>query len=156
MTTETKCLRGECNTPSSCRAHSECLALDPPEDSREVGSLYAGAPSIEPETETVGDVVAWMLSDASAGEDFFPSEIHTFAQRIAAAHAREVGELQDQLRQLKCDTLNFISLFTSGNSIFIDIHHVAKLHGRDIARDATALRDKINGTSGAITREIIT
>lgn len=44
------------------------------------------------ETESVADVVAWMLSDASAGEDFFPSEIRTFAQRIAAAHAREVAK----------------------------------------------------------------
>lgn len=52
------------------------------------------------ETESVADVVAWMLSDASAGEDFFPSEIRTFAKRIEAAHAREVGELQAKYNEL--------------------------------------------------------
>lgn len=112
------------------------------------------------EPESVADVLEEMQGLAEAAEarefDISLEDLRDYAQRIQAAHAREVGELQDQLRQLKCDTLNFISLFTSGNSIFIDIHHVAKLHGRDIARDATALRDKINGTSGAITREIIT
>ena len=65
-----KCERGECDTPSACRAHNECLARD--------------------RKETVAYVVQDFDAMATECGGLEAATILAMTARLSAAHAREV------------------------------------------------------------------
>lgn len=86
-----ECERGECNTPSACRAHNECLARDRKDTVGDSTVIGGGLNS-----ETVADVLAEARVYCHKAGMAWPDVVR-FCDRIEAAHAHEIESLRSDL-----------------------------------------------------------